>query len=221
MSQSEDWTPIRGQHSEPIDNQRPIATHHGALVVERPSGDVEPVVALMSENRLLQLGRASARYCVTHQFGGRTRQGPSKMPMPRVVKHVRLATPTDTWQHVWHHGSQTAPGNNATGVDVGKILPGPANQWSNPVGADVVVDTVDFGSAGHSEAILAQPARDDLGRVVEQTYPRSPCLASFIVEMNRYRVSLDRINIHPIAQHAGKASAGHAGAKYDPVEPLL
>ena len=63
---------------------------------------------------------------------------------------------------------------------VGKKKPRP-----NAVGANVLIEAVYLGCSGHAEALLPQPACDDLGLIIQQTDPGSGIAADVVVERDR------------------------------------
>ena len=52
-------------------------------------------------------------------------------------------------------------------LDAGEVAPGPGDEGCDAVGADVAVFVIELGRAGNPEPSCAEPAGDDLGRIVE------------------------------------------------------
>lgn len=134
------------------------------------------------------------------------------------VRKSRMPAAAHARHHVGHHRAQARPGHHAARGHAGEAARHPVHQRADAVGADVAVLAVELGRAGHAEAVHPQPARHDLGLVVEQAHRGCGGLAGLVGEVHGDRVALDRVDVDAVAQLRGERAAGHARAHHHAVE---
>eukprot|EP01136_Pigoraptor_vietnamica_P021553 Opistho-1_new@71843 len=142
------------------------------------------------------------------------RERPAQVAVAGVVEHVGQSARTHARHHVRHHGPQAGPGFHPARAHAGETLVHPVHQRPDAVGADVQVDAVELGRAGHAEAVHTEAAGHQLGLVVQQAHLRRGGLALFVVEHHGDGVALDRVHVEPVAELGAERAAVHAGADH-------
>lgn len=116
---------------------------------------------------MLQLTRHLGNDHLGDNLGARGRERPAEVAVAGVVVDTRPCARTNARHHVGHHRAQARPGHNALRLDAGEVAPGPGDERRDAVGADVAVLVIELGRARNPEPSCAEPAGDDLGRIVE------------------------------------------------------
>ncbi|MNS95579.1 hypothetical protein D3C72_1298460 [compost metagenome] len=91
-------------------------------------------------------------------------------------------------------------------------------QRADAVGADVVVDAIEFRRARHPEPVFAEAAADQLGRVVEQADGRRGRAAGGVIQLHGDGIAFHGIHVHMVAQHGRHGTAGRARTDDDGIE---
>lgn len=114
----------------------------------------------------------------------------------------------DTRQHVGHHWTQASPRDDTASIDAWKVAARPTYQRLDAISSNIGIQPINFRRSRHPEPISSKSTGDDLRVVIKQANPRRALLAVRIIEVDRYGVAFDRIDVDPIAQHGRELSAG-------------
>jgi hypothetical protein len=74
------------------------------------------------------------------------------MPVTCVIENAFFTSSANMRHHGGHHRAQASPWGNRFGTDIGEIILHPSGKRRYPIGANIIIDTIDFSSTRDAEA---------------------------------------------------------------------